>query len=234
MVVAVPLFLISSNVRWVINAPLLYSYGFARYDIASLTGIERGELMSAARQIRDYFNNGREELDVRVAQGGVVRSIYNEREIQHMRDVKGLVRGVYRVQEISGAYMVIVALAGLVAGRRAFLRRLSRYLRLGAGLTLGLVAAVGVGSLLGFDRIFLAFHQVSFSNDLWQLDPSRDYLIMMFPEGFFLDATLWVAGSTVVEALLLLIGLYLLPRLARRGGRNAAAHKSVEAAGRLT
>jgi integral membrane protein (TIGR01906 family) len=70
-------------------------------------------------------------------------------------------------------------------------------------LTIGLVLAVGLLSLVGFDQLFLAFHLVSFSNDLWQLDPSRDYLIAMFPEGFFLDATLWIVASTVAEAALL-------------------------------
>ena len=55
--VAVPVFLITTNVRWVINTPLLYSYGFNKYDIPDRTGIERDELLSAGRQIRDYFNN---------------------------------------------------------------------------------------------------------------------------------------------------------------------------------
>ena len=46
----------------------------------------------------------------------------------------------------------------------------------------------------------MAFHLVSFSNDLWLLDPSRDMLIRMFPEGFFMDATMLIAFATIVEA----------------------------------
>ena len=72
-------------------------------------------------------------------------------------------------------------------------------------MTLGLVALVGLGSLVGFDRLFLAFHLVSFSNDLWQLDPRRDYLIAMFPQGFFFDATMLIALAVVVEAAVLVI-----------------------------
>ena len=37
----VPIFLIAVSVRWVINFPPLYSYGFDQYDIPSRTGIER-------------------------------------------------------------------------------------------------------------------------------------------------------------------------------------------------
>jgi len=204
-VAAVPVFLIATNVRWVIGAPLLYSYGFDKYDIPSATGIERDELLSAARQIRDYFGNDDEFLTVRVIQYGVhVENLYKSKEILHMKDVKSLIRGVYRVQEVAGAYLAAFALIGLLVYRRGFLSRLARYAAYGGAATVGLVVVVGLGSLIGFDRLFLAFHLVSFSNDLWQLDPRTDYLIAMFPEGFFLDATLWIAGSTVLEAAVIL------------------------------
>lgn len=218
-IAAVPVFLVTSNVRWVINAPLLYSYGFDKYDIPERTGIERGELLSAARQVRDYFNNDEEYLDVRVYQRGILRSLYNQREVLHMKDVKGLVRGVYRVQEITGAYLAAFIVVGLITWGRQALPRLARYVALGGALTLALVLLVGLASLVGFDQLFLAFHLLSFSNDLWQLDPSRDYLIAMFPEGFFFDATMLIAGSTVVEAL----ALALLPRLLARRAQSAGA-----------
>ena len=56
---------------------------------------------------------------------------------------------------------------------------------------------------MGFEGLFLKFHEISFSNDFWLLDRSKDFLIMMFPENFFLDATLWIVGSTIIEAVLL-------------------------------
>ena len=226
-VAAVPLFLVATNVRWVINAPFLYSYGFDKYDIVERTDIERDELLSAARQIRDYFNNGEELITIRVVQGGVrVQNLYNEREVLHMKDVKGLVRGVYRVQLIAGAYLLGFAVVGLAIGRRSFFPWLARYVGLGGAATLGLVVLTGLGALVGFERLFLQFHYISFSNDLWILDPSKDFLIMMFPEGFFFDATLWIVGSTVVEALVLVaVPVALLrwrPRIARRTAQQPA------------
>jgi len=66
-----------------------------------------------------------------------------------------------------------------------------------------LFAFVGIWALIDFEGLFLTFHLTSFSNDLWMLDPSKDYLIMMFPERFFFDAALFLVGSTAVEALIL-------------------------------
>ena len=78
-------------------------------------------------------------------------------------------------------------------------------------LTISLTGMIGLFSLLGFDRLFLYFHLVSFSNDLWILDPSRDYLIAMFPQGFFFDATMLIAGLVVIQGLI----LAMLPRVLR-------------------
>ena len=220
-IVAVPLALIGTNARVVINAPVLYSYGFDRYDIPYWTGIERGELLSGAGQIRDYFNNNDEFLDLKVFVGGIRRSLYSEREVLHMRDVKGLVKGVSWVEEIALAYLAIFAVVGLVATRRRFLESLGRYLSLGGLVTAGFVLAVGLASLLFFDLMFLAFHLVSFSNDFWQLDPSRDYLIAMFPRGFFFDATLTIAVLTVTQAAIITVvpGYFLWWRPRRSAAR---------------
>lgn len=215
-VLVIPIFLITSNVRWVINAPFLYTYGFDRYDIPDRTGIERGELLKAGRQLRDYLNNGEEFVDVRVSVGGVTRSIYGEREVLHMRDVKGLVQGVYWIHAATAAFIGLFIVAGLVHARRKFLPHLARYTAFGGILTVVLVALVALASLAGFDRLFLTFHQLGFSNDLWQLDPTKDYLLMMFPEGFFFDATMWIAGSTVVEGIILALAPFAFRRFRRR------------------
>ncbi len=226
-VAIVPVFLIALNVRWVINFPPLYSYGFDRYDIARYTGIERDELISAGKQIRDYLNNDADLIEIRVVVAGVrVMNLYNEREALHMRDVKGLVKGVYRVSELSGLFLVIVVAGGFWVWRREFWPMLGRLLRWGGGVTLGLVALVGLGSLVGFDRLFLAFHLISFSNDLWQLDPRRDYLIAMFPQGFFFDATMLIALAVVVEAAVLVIVPKYLPR-STQASRNEESTEPV-------
>ena len=79
----------------------------------------------------------------------------------------------------------------------------------------------GLLAVVGFDSLFLLFHQLSFSNDFWQLDPSKDYLIIMFPLGFWLDATMRVVAISMISAISLSgkSGGYLLYR-------SWAVHKS--------
>ena len=199
-ILCIPIFLVTSNVRWVIDTPLLYSYGFDKYDTAARTGIERAELIKAGKLFRDYFNNDQELLQMRVVQNGVLRNLYNAKEIAHMVDVKDLVQGVFDTQIYLGIFLATIVGLGFLINRLKWLRILGELIALGGMLTLALVVFVGLLSLIGFDKLFLAFHIISFDNNLWQLDPRRDMLLIMFPEGFFFDATMWIVGATVVQA----------------------------------
>ncbi len=76
---------------------------------------------------------------------------------------------------------------------------------------IALIVLVAVLSLLDFDALWTRFHQIAFRNDLWLLDPSTDYLIMLFPEPFWFAATIRMATSVAVQtALVVLVGLGLL------------------------
>ncbi|MFQ5861463.1 MAG: TIGR01906 family membrane protein [Dehalococcoidia bacterium] len=202
-VLAVPVLLIASNVRWAVNELQLYGYGFRTYQIAQVTGISEPDLERTAHTMRDYFNSSQEPLQVRVAIAGQQRELFTQREMLHMADVKGLVRGVYKVQGGVIVYLLLYTGLGILLAGRAFLPRLAKYLLYGCGLTVAVVALVGVASLVSFGPLFTLFHVISFSNDLWMLDPRQFYLTRLFPEGFWRDATLFVGLATVVEALLL-------------------------------
>jgi len=189
-VVCIPLLLVTTNLRLAVNDQRLYEYGFSRYEVAAATGLSPEELSAAARQITGYFNSDEELLDI---------EFFGEREILHMRDVKGLVRLGYAVQVGSLSYAALFILAGFALRRGAFWRRLAGYLIRGSWLTIALIAVIGLWALVDFDSLFLAFHLAGFSNDLWQLSPA-DNLLLMFPQEFFNEAALFVAGATVLEA----------------------------------
>jgi uncharacterized membrane protein len=87
----------------------------------------------------------------------------------------------------------------------------------GSGATIALLAVLGLWAVIDFDSLFLLFHLVSFSNELWQLYPG-DMLLLMFPHGFFNDAALFVGAAAIAEAIL--IGGVAWGLLALRGKAN--------------
>ena len=220
--IAMPLFLVTASVAWAFNDPGVYSRGFEKYRISLTTGITEEDLRHVAGQIRHYFNSTDEPLLVKTQVYGEERELFNPREVQHMRDVKRLVWWVYAAAAVSGIYLLSATSWGIIVNGRGFLGVLAQGVIRGVVLMGILVVVVGIFALAGFDTLFLKFHQLAFANDLWQLDPRRDYLVIIFPRGFWFDATMRVVALTVAGAVALTLasGGYLL--WSRRAGSGSA------------
>lgn len=200
--VCLPIFLFTASVAVAFNAPWLYSHGFDKYNISVVTDISRPELNRAARALIGYWNSGEEYISVTVEKDGQPFMLFNEREVIHLKDVKALVRLDYVALVVTGLYIAAYAALAFWYRRPAYRRDLAVAGFGGGVLGLGIMVVVGIVVLVDFDGFWRQFHLFSFANDLWLLDPSRDYLIMMFPEGFWLDSVLLVAGIMAFFSLL--------------------------------
>ena len=201
-VLAAPVFLVTASVTWGFNNPGLYQSGFEKYDVSRITGITPADLAQVSADIRGYFNSGDEPLELYATVFGLKRELFNSREVAHMHDVKQLVQGMYVTAAATAFYLLTVSGVVMLRLRRRGVEMLARRLLWGGGLTLAIIVALGLFALVGFDTLFLLFHQLSFANDLWQLDDRTDFLVMLFPLGFWFDATMWVAARAVAGALI--------------------------------
>ena len=216
-VASIPLCLVGNNVRWVTLSPATYREGFAKYRATERTGLDQLQLEQIAQEFIRYFEGPVGRLEPVVAIGGVRRPLFNEREIVHMEDVQTLMQAVFRLGGLAGLYAVLYVIGRLALQRGGAVRPLGRLLLWGSGLTFGLLLLVASLSLVDFAELFIRFHELSFRNDLWMLDPRSDYLVILFPEGFWLDVTLHIAAMTAAEAALLGAAGILLVRRARAG-----------------
>jgi integral membrane protein (TIGR01906 family) len=220
LVVAMPVFLITLGLRIAFNSSWLYNYSFSHYSADKVTGIDIEQLKTAGKDIRSYFNDDRELLDTTVVVAGVKDPLFNQREILHMKDVKDLVRGlVYGGLWASGIYFLVFIVCAYALWKNRMPIALAKGLLWGSALTALLLLVTGLAVLVGFDAVFTQFHVISFSNTLWQLDPSRDHLLQMFPQEFFRDAVLMVAGGCLLASLI--IGGLTYQGLKRRHERLA-------------
>ena len=214
-----PVLFLTSTICCEVNTLKLYEYGFDKYEISQNTGIDRIQLRNVARHLIDYFNLRTDTAQITVVKDSEEFALFNERELIHLEDVRGLIQLDYWVQRGAFLLMVICALS-LFFGLRAGWRILVRGLFWGSCITMGLMVFLALWALFGFERFFILFHLVSFTNEFWMLDPARDYLIRLFPEGFFYDATLFGFGAIMLEALLvggIAFGILRLIGLKREG-----------------
>lgn len=216
-VLCIPAFLLSSNLTWAVNSVGLYAYGFEKHGVSETTGLSLEELTVAAQEMVQYFNSREEPIEMTVMTPDG-RDLFNEREVDHLGDVKGVVRFCYWVQVGAAAYLAAFVVGGFAWKRRRFAPSLLWGLAGGAAMAVALLLAVGLAGLVSFDWLFLSFHHLFFSGtDTWILNPATDYLIMMFPWGFFYDSALYIAGATLVEAVIVggVAGVLLLRRRRR-------------------
>lgn len=219
-IVALPLALLTTNIRLLLNAPLVYDYAFDRYDGEEATGLSREDLDGASAALRDYFNNGEKTFYYTVTEDGLQTPILNARETRHMEDVKSLVWKVNRVQEASAVFVLAYVVAFFIWARDGNVRQLAAQCLGGLALGVASVGAVGIVAAFGFDAAWSRFHRIVFTNNLWQLNPRTDHLIQMFPEPFWRDMTILLGALVGAEALLIAAAatVYLL------GSRGQRTH----------
>tara|TARA_Y100000994_G_C15675813_1_gene435690 strand:- start:801 stop:1490 length:690 start_codon:yes stop_codon:yes gene_type:complete len=211
--ILIPILIVTSVASFVINLPLLYSYGFERYEISDYTSIDPSELKSVGKQIRDYFNNDDEWITIQVTRNNIFfPNLFNNKEILHMKDVKQLINLVYFSQKISVVLIILATFYCVFFETNNRLKKLLYAVSRGGILTLIIFGSLAIASVVGFDKLFIYFHQISFNNDLWILDPRTDYLIAMFPQGFFFDTTMLIGFLIIFFAILCCI----IPRMIAR------------------
>jgi integral membrane protein (TIGR01906 family) len=200
LILSVPVFLIIVASDIVIKTRFIYEYDFWRYEISEKTSIELTSLRKIGKEIRTYFQNNEEYLSIETTINNQNRFLFNQREIHHMKDVKNLINLIDSIGLIIGCIFIIFSLM-LVFYDHNWKETLLRSILLSGLLSFFLVILISITFLVFFDYFFILFHKISFSNDLWILNPKTDYLIMMFPESFFRDATYAIGLLSIIEFL---------------------------------
>jgi integral membrane protein (TIGR01906 family) len=208
-VLLLPLLVISTSLRGLVTDRDFMLRGFQDNQVAVTTGLDDAQLQRIADAFVAYFQGPPGQIQMQVTAFGQSRALFNDREVTHMEDVQALIQWFLRIQLVAGAVVVLRVAFGIVFDRSP--AAIGREMLWSTGLMVALVALVGVLSLMDFEGLWTRFHQIAFRNDLWQLDPTRDYLIMLFPEPFWFTATIRMATTVALQTLLLaVVGIGLI------------------------
>ena len=200
-VLSLPLLFTGGMVCLLVNNERVYEYSFDKYQVEEITGMDRAQLGQVATRLIEYLNCRVETPQMAVTKNGKAIALFHDYELIHLRDVKRLIQLNYIVQGVALTYIIIYALI-FVLRKKGRWQDLARAVIRGSIATLGLMALLGILSIFNFEWLFIQFHRLAFHNPYWMLDPNQDYLIMLFPSGFWQDiAAIW-AGMVGAVALL--------------------------------
>ena len=208
-VLLVPMLIIGTSLRGLVTDRELMLRGFRANQVATTTGLDDPQLQHIADAFVAYFQGPPGQIQMQVTAFGQSRPLFNAQEVTHMEDVQRLIQFFLQMQLVAAAVVVLRIVVAFAFDRAS--APLGRELLWSAALMVALIVLVGVLSLMDLDALWTRFHQVAFRNDLWQLDPSKDYLIMLFPEPFWLTATLRMATTVAAQTLAIaVVGVVLL------------------------
>lgn len=197
-----PILLITSVEAVTYWTPGYYEKEYAKYNVTADVNMEMDDLLDVTREMMAYLRGDRADLHVPTTVGGVSREFFNEREIAHMEDVRGLFLGALILRRVC----VITAAACVLA---LFLLKsdinkiLPRSICIGTGLFFVVICVLAGIISTNFTKYFIIFHQIFFNNDLWILDPGTDLLINIVPEPFFVDTVVRI-GLTYASSVLIM------------------------------
>jgi integral membrane protein (TIGR01906 family) len=223
-VIALPVLMITSAIRFATNEVEVYYYSISTFDAEDETGVTESELRRASRELVSYFNSDDPAINIQVGAGGQTEPLFSPREIRHLQDVKSIMDAVFLAQEAALAYVLIYVVSVFVWSAEAPMRALASQALTACLITVGFLAIAGALAISGFDSTWEGFHQVLFTNDLWELDPDRDRLIQMFPEEFWFRVVMFIGGLVLLQvALVAALALAYNGVARRRETRRLAA-----------
>jgi integral membrane protein (TIGR01906 family) len=182
--ILIPFVLLMGSIRLLMTDAFLQAEYHTTWFPTDSYGMTLAERLEWSKPSVDYLvnNAGISYLaDLKFSDG---KPIYNERELSHMHDVKSLVQTTLRLWRVA---LVILVVLALVAWWRGWGRALRSGLSTGGWITVGVVVALLVGVVTGFDWLFTEFHHLFFTGDTWIFLYS-DTLIRLFPIRFWMDA----------------------------------------------
>jgi integral membrane protein (TIGR01906 family) len=197
--IAIPLFLIMTGIRLLIT-PLYLDYQYNRPGFPpDPYGFTIEDRLHWGKLSLDYLVNDADIsflADLEFEDG---TPIYNQRELDHMHDVKVLVQ-----QMIAAWWIVGIGLVGLGiwAWRSNWLRSFWHSVSRGGFITTALILGILLLVMVSFNAIFTAFHRIFFEGNTWIFLYS-DTLIRLFPLPLWQDAFIFMGVFSLAGGLVL-------------------------------
>ncbi|MFV0503955.1 MAG: TIGR01906 family membrane protein [Lachnospirales bacterium] len=170
-----------------------YEKSFEKNNVVEDIKVNKDDLMKVTKVLTDYMKDERDDLEVIVTVNGTSREFFNEKEKLHMVDVKDLLLNGRMLKNISLVVLTICVLFFVFKYKKIPRGFLSASAITIVGITI-LLLILGLLVSTNFNKYFIIFHEIFFSNDLWILEPGVDLLINLVPLQFFISISVFIVA----------------------------------------
>jgi integral membrane protein (TIGR01906 family) len=212
VVVATPFTVVAIAVMLFLN-PVWVGFDQSRSDVTGLTGYTTIQVHQVTGSILSDLVFGPPDFGVTVNGAPVL----DARSRSHMADVRSVLLGLGLVALFAAAILVVV---GLVSRGASWFWRAAQ---LGAKVTVVGVVIVGLAFAVFFEQAFELFHEIFFPPGTYLFDPRTEKLVQLFPDQFWSETSVALAGAVLVLAVVVVVGTGRLVRRPVATARETAA-----------
>ncbi|NLI89015.1 MAG: TIGR01906 family membrane protein [Epulopiscium sp.] len=126
----------------------------------------------------------------------------------HFKDVKDIFIFLKSLMYILAIYSIAAIIINYIVKEYDFLK----YTAMGIIM---IPIGILILAMLNFDRAFIIFHKIAFTNDYWIFDPATDPIITILPQEFFYHCFLLIVSIILLIAIVL-TGIYRYLNKGRR------------------
>ena len=192
--------------------PIWVAFDQDRSGVDQLTGYTTAQVRDVTGSILSDLVFGPPRFEA--ALPGAAAPVLDASERGHMADVRTVLMDLGTVALVAA---ILLLLVGFYArGRRWFWRAVA----VGARLLIAGVVVVGLGFALFFDQAFELFHEIFFAPGTYTFDPAKEKLVQLFPDQFWSETSVALAGSILVLAILVAIAATSIGRESEPGAAN--------------
>ena len=201
----------------------LMTQGFLQHAQTAHLGVVASRYGDYAHGLCQYLDGKTDVTRITDPETGETVPAFSDRENAHLSDVRGIVRFLKAARYVGGG-AAIAALALLYflqkTERPRMLMDAVRGFSHSALFLLLSASALAVWGIVNFDGLFVTFHKVVFTNDLWLLNPNTDVLLALMPLPFFTWYVLEILKSLLPVLLMMVLVIVAGSRIERRGNRD--------------
>ncbi len=188
--IAFSLMIIIGAINFTVGFKELYYFDIDYLNISENTGITEEEIKLNYDYLIDY------NLDKKVEEFEMPTIPSSREGAIHFEEVRAIFQGLKNIFYIC----VIISIVGLFYYIKnndfEIFKKISKTL-----IIMPIIMALPL--VINFEKSFIIFHEIMFSNDYWIFDPDLDPVINILPEEFFFHSGIMILGIILVSSIIL-------------------------------
>ncbi len=188
--ICLAIFMIGLSVIITLNIKDIYYKDIDKLNIESMTTLSREEIIEHYDYLIDY------NLNTKVDEFKLPTLASSKEGKIHFEEVRDIFQSVKLLTIITG----IISVVGGISQIR---KREFKFLRNSSILIIILPALLAIPIAIDFNKCFVLFHEIMFSNDYWIFNPLLDPVINILPEAFFMHMGVAILVFMLLSSLVL-------------------------------